>query len=76
METRIFGRDLVEMYVEKYSLSNKGKNQIGVFGIDEVTVVIKKLNEENERLRKELEDALAESCKYFDCSYREALKRE
>ena len=29
---------------------------------------------EIKRLKKELEDALAESCKYFDCSYREALK--
>ncbi len=30
----------------------------------------------DERVKKELEDAYAESCKYFDCSYREAIKGE
>ena len=33
-------------------------------------------DKEIERLEKELESALVESCKYFDCSYREALKEE
>ncbi len=31
---------------------------------------------EFERLKEEIEDALVESCKYFDCSYREAIKGE
>ena len=31
---------------------------------------------EIEQLKKELESALIESCKYFDCSYREALKEK
>jgi len=34
------------------------------------------IDKEIERLRKELDDALVKSCKYFDCSYREALKEE
>ena len=31
-------------------------------------------DKEIERLKKELESALVDSCKYIDCSYREALK--
>ena len=34
------------------------------------------LIKEIERLKKELESALIESCKYSDCSYREALKKK
>ena len=47
------------------------KNKLNDVG-DELDIVYK----ENERLRNELKSALIESCKYFDCSYREALKKD
>ena len=41
-----------------------------------LTAEIDKKDEEIERLKKKLKNALVGSCIYVDCSYREALKGE